>query len=120
MSDKEHVGSPETAMCHHRIRAQPCWSLAWLVGAAHAAVHAGGRDTLGRVARAQGGDKTRFQAAQRAACLAKLALLADQEGGLASMRPKVWHQHLVYLAGTRREHMIIATLCCLGLVRAHA
>ena len=45
--------------------------------------------TLGRVARAQGGDESAFQAAQRAACLAKLALLADQEGGLASVRPKV-------------------------------
>ena len=45
--------------------------------------------TLGRVARARGGDASAFRAAQRAACLAKLALLADQEGGLASVRPKV-------------------------------
>ena len=26
MSDEEHVGSPESAMCQRRIRAQPCWS----------------------------------------------------------------------------------------------
>ena len=67
--------------------------------------------TLGRVARAQGGDVSTFQAAQRAACLAKLALLADQEGGLASVRPKVCHLHLVYLDGMRKEHMRSIILC---------
>lgn len=67
--------------------------------------------TLGRAARAQGGDKATFQAAQRAACLAKLALLADQEGGLMPVRPKVCHQHVVYLDGTGKEHMVIITLC---------
>lgn len=45
--------------------------------------------TLGRVAQAQGGDAHAFTAAKQAACLAKLALLADQEGGLAPVRPKV-------------------------------
>lgn len=45
--------------------------------------------TLARVCRAEGGDAQAFAAAQRAACLAKLAVLADQEGGLASMPPKV-------------------------------
>ena len=45
--------------------------------------------TLARVARAQGGDANAFAAAKRAACLGKVALLADQEGGLAPMRPKV-------------------------------
>lgn len=45
--------------------------------------------TLARVARAQGGDAKAFAAAKRAVCLAKVALLADQEGGLAPVRPKV-------------------------------
>ena len=67
--------------------------------------------TLGRAARAQGGDKTTFQAARRAACLAKLALLADQEGGLAPLRPKVCHQHNVCLDGTGMMHVVSITLC---------
>ena len=45
--------------------------------------------TLARVSRAEGGDAQTFAAAHRAACLAKLALLADQEGGLANIQPKV-------------------------------
>ena len=45
--------------------------------------------TLARVSRGEGGDVQTFAAAKRAACLAKLALLADQEGGLADVRPKV-------------------------------
>ena len=45
--------------------------------------------TLARVCRAEGGDARAFAAAQRAACLAKLAILADQEGGLASIQHKV-------------------------------
>ncbi len=47
--------------------------------------------TLARVCRAEGGDAQTFAAAKRAACLAKLALLADQEGGLAHIQPKVGH-----------------------------
>ena len=47
--------------------------------------------TLARVSQAEGGDAQAFAAANRAACLAKLALLADQEGGLARIQPKVGH-----------------------------
>ena len=45
--------------------------------------------TLARVCRAEGGDAQTFATAKRAACLAKLALLADQEGGMAHVQPKV-------------------------------
>jgi len=52
--------------------------------------------TLARVGNAEGGDAQTFATAKRAACLAKLALLADQEGGLAPVPPKAsLHKYLL-------------------------
>ena len=60
--------------------------------------------TLARVCRAEGGDAQTFATAKRAACLAKLALLADQEGGLAHIQPKARNlQHEVHLQNAARS-----------------